>query len=64
MRSSDRSLLASLGFADPDKGDSRHSLASQFLASEPVRRELFERLHRPTWMIDPMASSFAEVEEL
>lgn len=36
MHSSDRTLLASLGFADPDKKDRRHTLACQYLAQPEV----------------------------
>lgn len=32
MRTSDRSLLQSLGFADPDKGNPEHDIACRFLA--------------------------------
>lgn len=32
MHSHDRTMLARLGFADPDKGDRRHDLACQYLA--------------------------------
>lgn len=36
MHSFDRTLLAKLGFADPDKGNSRHDLACQYLAQKDV----------------------------
>ncbi len=33
MRSSDRTLISSLGFSDPDKGDRTHDLACQYIAA-------------------------------
>ena len=39
----DRTLLASLGFADPDKKDPRHDLACQYMALSEVRQTLVER---------------------
>lgn len=36
MHSSDRTLLAKLGFADPDKKDARHDAACQYLAQPEV----------------------------
>lgn len=52
MHSSERTLLASLGFADPDKKSSRHDLACQYLTlpevSEKVRRAIDNRPE--TWI--------------
>lgn len=42
MHSSDRTLLASLGFADPDKKDRRHTLACQYLAQPEVMARVVE----------------------
>lgn len=41
---SDRTLLASLGFADPDKGDRRHTLACQYLCQPEVAVRLWKRV--------------------
>lgn len=38
--SSDRTLLASLGFADPDKKDRRHTLACQYLAQPSILQKV------------------------
>ena len=43
MHSYDRTLLAKLGFADPDKGDSRHDLACQYIG-QPETVEKLARL--------------------
>lgn len=40
---SDRTLLASLGFADPDKKDRRHTLACQYLCQPDVAVRLLAR---------------------
>ncbi len=47
MHSSDRTLAAKLGFADPDKKDPDHDLACQYLASEEITRQLVEKFFRP-----------------
>ena len=39
MHSSDRTLLAKLGFSDPDKQDNKHDLACQYVAC--IRNKLF-----------------------
>lgn len=44
MHSSDRTLLASLGFADPDKKDRRHTLACQYLAQPEVMARVVESI--------------------
>lgn len=36
MKSSDRTLLANLGFSDPDKGTSEHDLACQYISDPRV----------------------------
>ena len=41
----DRTLLASLGFADPDKGDRRHTLACQYLSDPGRLIKVLEALH-------------------
>ena len=46
---SDRTLLASLGFADPDKKDRRHTLACQYLCQPEVALRLIARV-RPEMM--------------
>lgn len=47
MHSHDRTLLASLGFADPDKKDARHDLACQYLAL-PDNHERLARMVAPS----------------
>jgi len=42
--SSDRTLLAALGFADPDKRDRRHTLACQYLCRPEVIARLSSRM--------------------
>jgi hypothetical protein len=44
VHSHDRTLVASLGFADPDKRDRRHDLACQYLAIEENRRKVADVL--------------------
>lgn len=44
--SHDRTLLASLGFADPDKREPLHDLACEYLA-EPIQSERLTRLASP-----------------
>jgi hypothetical protein len=41
--SHDRTLIASLGFADPDKQDPMHDLACEYL-SQPMQAEALVRL--------------------
>lgn len=41
----DRTLLASLGFADPDKKDRRHTLACQYLCQPDVAVRLWHRIN-------------------
>lgn len=48
MHSHDRTLLSSLGFADPDKRDPRHDLACQYLATQDVARQLVDVLVKPS----------------
>jgi hypothetical protein len=45
---SDRTLLASLGFADADKKDRRHTLACQYLCEPDVGQRLWARVD-PEW---------------
>jgi hypothetical protein len=40
----DRTLLARLGFADPDKTDPKHDLACQYLANDEQSRKLAEQV--------------------
>jgi hypothetical protein len=47
MHSHDRTLISRLGFADPDKGDRRHDLACQFLASRGVAESIGCQFIRP-----------------
>lgn len=47
----DRTLLASLGFQDPDRGERRHTLACQYL-SDPERGAVLLKLARPGWFAD------------
>lgn len=46
MHSFDRTMLASLAFADPDKGDPRHDLACQYLAIPENQLTLGRRFSR------------------
>jgi hypothetical protein len=48
MHSHDRTMLSSLGFADPDKKDRRHDLACQYLATPDVARQIVDILVRPS----------------
>lgn len=48
MHTHDRTLLASLGFADKDKRDRRHTLACQYLCQPEVAVRLWSRLY-PTF---------------
>jgi hypothetical protein len=48
MHSHDRTLAASLGFQDPDKGDPRHDLACQYLATPDVARKVVGAFVLPT----------------
>jgi hypothetical protein len=45
-RSHDQTLLAKLGFADPDRSDPTHDFACRYLATEPVLEQL-EMKFRP-----------------
>lgn len=47
MHSHDRTMIARLGFADPDKGDSEHELACQFLVQPDVAVQI-GAMRRPT----------------
>jgi hypothetical protein len=44
MHSYDRTLIASLGFADPDKREPLHDLACQYLAEPGPSRKLWEAI--------------------
>jgi hypothetical protein len=57
--SHDRTLIASLGFADPDKHDQMHDLACEFLA-EPTQAERIVRFVEP--QVDDRLSTEASVE--
>lgn len=46
MHSQDRTLIASLGFSDPDKQEQMHSLACEFL-SQPIQAERLVRFVEP-----------------
>lgn len=46
MRSSDRTLLANLGFADIDKGNSEHDMACQYLADPAIAPSIIRRMFR------------------
>jgi hypothetical protein len=48
MRANDRTLLASLGFSDPDKQDHRHDLACRYLSQPDVSSRLCGILLGPT----------------
>jgi hypothetical protein len=48
MHSHDRTMLSSLGFADPDKKDRRHDLACQYLAIPDVAGQIIDILVRPS----------------
>jgi hypothetical protein len=48
MHSHDRTMLSSLGFADPDKRDPRHDLACQYLATPDVARQVVDVLVKPS----------------
>jgi hypothetical protein len=48
MHAHDRTLIASLGFADPDKKNRRHTLACQYLAQPEVSLRVLRAL-RPKW---------------
>lgn len=48
-RTADRTLLASLGFADPDHKDRRHTLACQYLAQPEVAQKVLARC-QPAWV--------------
>lgn len=47
-RTSDRTLLAAMSFADPDHKDRRHTLACQYLARADVAQKVLEHL-KPAW---------------
>lgn len=44
MGAKDRSLLASLGFKDPDKGDNRHDIACQYMSQPKTLKRLVAML--------------------
>lgn len=48
-RTADRTLLAALGFADPDRKDRRHTLACQYLAQPDVAQKVLARVC-PAWV--------------
>jgi DNA polymerase len=52
MRSQDRTLLASLGFADPDKGNPLHTLACQYLAEKEQGGLLLSSLYKKPAALD------------
>ncbi len=45
MHSHDRTLLARLGFSDPDKKEPLHDLACAYLAEDTQARKLLELTH-------------------
>jgi hypothetical protein len=51
MHSHDRTLLAKLGFADPDKGSDLHDLACQYLAQPEVAVKVFNATNSKWWRI-------------
>lgn len=51
---SDRTLLAALGFADPDKGDRRHTLACQYLCQPEVALRLWARIYPSLATAEPV----------
>lgn len=63
MHSSDRTLLASLGFADPDKKDKRHTLACQYLAQAAVLSKVIQHI-QPVGLSGELAMTDAEVVRL
>lgn len=60
---SDRTLLASLGFADPDKGDRRHTLACQYLCQPATAARLWARV-RPSVLPPPAAADLRPAMEI
>lgn len=42
MHSHDRTLLAKLGFGDPDRADARHDAACQYLARLPIAEKMLD----------------------
>lgn len=57
MHAHDRTLIASLGFNDPDKKDPRHDLACQYLATEDVTTRLVATFIGPDLVERPETSS-------
>lgn len=55
MHSHERTMLAKLGFADPDRRDAVHDLASRYLTTQPVIHRLVSHLGIET---GPKASQF------
>jgi hypothetical protein len=49
--SHDRTLLASLGFADPDRNSDKHGLACRYLTLMDVHAKVWRRLH-PEWFAE------------
>jgi hypothetical protein len=59
MHSSDRTLLARLGFSDPDKGDNRHDLACQyFSANKKAALALVDHAYRIKYQSNYNGSNF------
>jgi hypothetical protein len=60
--SSDRTLLASLGFQDPDRRDRTHTLACQYLCEKEtaakVGRMLWPQAHHPTPEVAPFVRTY------
>ncbi len=65
MHSHDRTLIAELGFKDPDKGEPEHDLACNYLASIPERlcalalgcKSLAKELNIPVFVLSQLSRS-------
>lgn len=65
MHSHERTLLASLGFQDRDKGDQRHDLACQYLRTQENALALFSRFLPDALSLGAkLEASIKKVEEL
>jgi hypothetical protein len=61
MRAYDRTLLANLGFSDPDKKEDRHDLACQYLAENGAKvLELFLLPERSSGIADGGRATYTE----
>lgn len=63
MHSHDQSLLAKMGFNDPDKKDARHDLACRYIFVKNVISKIIESLYKKFFRKQPVADGGKPVSE-